>query len=60
MGPCLLESNDHGNAEGKCLTRAGGSTPEYVAALALLLVFTILLPGLLWTLFSKRRLAILP
>ncbi|MDF1799884.1 MAG: ABC transporter permease subunit [Planctomycetota bacterium] len=33
---------------------------EYVAALALLLVFTILLPGLLWTLFSKRRLAILP
>jgi iron(III) transport system permease protein len=33
---------------------------EYVAALSLLLVFTILLPGLLWTLFSRRRLAILP
>lgn len=33
---------------------------EYVAALSLLLVFTILLPGLLWTLFSRRRLVILP
>jgi len=33
---------------------------EYVAALSLLIVFTILLPGLLWTLFSRRRLAILP
>ena len=33
---------------------------EYVAALALLLIFTILLPGLLWTLFGKKRLEILP
>ena len=33
---------------------------EYVAALSLLIVFTILLPGLLWNLFSRRRLAILP
>lgn len=33
---------------------------EYVAALALLIVFAILLPGLLWSLFSRRRLAILP
>lgn len=33
---------------------------EYVAALSLLIVFAILLPGLLWNLFSRRRLAILP
>ena len=33
---------------------------EYVAALALLLIFTILLPGLLWHLFAKKRLEVLP
>lgn len=33
---------------------------EYVAALALLIVFTILLPGMLWSLFSKKRLTVLP
>ncbi|QDU67892.1 ABC transporter permease [Engelhardtia mirabilis] len=33
---------------------------DYVAALSLLLVFTIVLPGLLWNLFAKRRLEMLP
>jgi len=33
---------------------------SYVAALALLLVFAVLLPGLLWTLLVKRRLEVLP
>ena len=32
----------------------------FVSALALLVIFTILLPGLLWSLFSKSRLRILP
>ena len=32
----------------------------YVAALSLLLVFTVLVPGLLWTLFARRRLEVLP
>jgi len=32
---------------------------EYVAALALLLIFAILLPGALWTLFAKKRLEVL-
>lgn len=33
---------------------------DFVSALALLVIFTILLPGLLWSLFSKSRLRILP
>ncbi len=33
---------------------------DYVAALTLLLVFAILLPGLLWTLFARKRLEVLP
>ena len=33
---------------------------SYVAALSLLLLFAILLPGLLWTLFARKRLEILP
>ncbi len=33
---------------------------DFVSALALLVIFTILLPGLLWSLFSKSRLSILP
>jgi iron(III) transport system permease protein len=33
---------------------------SYVAALALLLVFAILLPGLLWSLFARKRLEVLP
>ena len=33
---------------------------SYVASLALLLVFAILLPGLLWTLFARKRLEVLP
>jgi iron(III) transport system permease protein len=33
---------------------------SYVAALSLLLVFAVLLPGLLWTLFSRKRLEVLP
>jgi iron(III) transport system permease protein len=33
---------------------------SYVAALSLLLVFAILLPGLLWSLFARRRLEVLP
>lgn len=33
---------------------------DYVAALSLLLVFTIVLPALLWNLFAKRRLEMLP
>ncbi len=33
---------------------------DYVAALTLLLVFAILLPGLLWTIFARKRLEILP
>jgi len=33
---------------------------DYVAALALLLAFAILLPGLLWSLFARRRLEVLP
>jgi iron(III) transport system permease protein len=33
---------------------------DWVAALSLLLVFTILLPGILWMLFSRRRLEVLP
>jgi iron(III) transport system permease protein len=32
----------------------------YVAALALLVAFSVLLPGLLWTLFARRRLELLP
>jgi iron(III) transport system permease protein len=32
---------------------------EYVAALALLLIFAILLPGALWSLFAKKRLEVL-
>lgn len=32
----------------------------YVAALSLLLVFAILLPGALWSLFAKKRLEVLP
>lgn len=32
----------------------------YVAALTLLLVFAILLPGILWSLFARRRLEVLP
>lgn len=33
---------------------------EYVAALTLLLVFAILLPGLLWSLLARKRLELLP
>jgi iron(III) transport system permease protein len=33
---------------------------DFVAALALLLVFLILLPGVLWSLFGRRRLELLP
>ncbi|QDV07089.1 molybdate ABC transporter permease protein [Planctomycetes bacterium Poly30] len=33
---------------------------DFVSALALLVIFTVLLPGLLWSLFSKARLRILP
>jgi len=33
---------------------------EYVAALALVLVFTILLPGMLWAAFAKRPAKVLP
>ena len=33
---------------------------DYVAALTLLLVFAILLPGLLWSIFARKRLEILP
>jgi iron(III) transport system permease protein len=33
---------------------------SYVAALSLLLVFAILLPGLLWSLFARKRLEVLP
>lgn len=32
----------------------------YVASLSLLLVFAILLPGLLWSLFARKRLEVLP
>lgn len=32
----------------------------FVAALSLVLVFTIVLPGLLWTLFARKRLEVLP
>jgi hypothetical protein len=32
----------------------------FVAALALLLVFLIVLPGLLWSLFARKRLELLP
>lgn len=33
---------------------------DYVAALALLVVFFVVAPGLLWTLFARRRLEVLP
>ena len=33
---------------------------SFIAALALMIVFAILLPGLLWSLFAKKRLEILP
>ena len=33
---------------------------SYVASLCLLLVFAILLPGLLWSLFARKRLEVLP
>lgn len=33
---------------------------DFVAALALLVVFFVLLPGLLWSLFARRRLEVLP
>jgi ABC-type spermidine/putrescine transport system permease subunit II len=33
---------------------------DFVAALALLVVFFVLLPGLLWSLFARRRLEFLP
>jgi len=33
---------------------------DFVAAMALLLVFLILLPGTLWAVFSRRRLEVLP
>jgi len=33
---------------------------SYVASLALLLVFAILLPGLLWSFFARKRLEVLP
>ena len=33
---------------------------DFVAALALLVVFVILLPGLLWSLSGGRRLEVLP
>lgn len=33
---------------------------DFVAALALLVVFFVVAPGLLWTLFARRRLEILP
>ena len=33
---------------------------DFVAALALMLVFLILLPGTLWALFARRRLEVLP
>ncbi|MFT5288646.1 MAG: iron(III) transport system permease protein [Planctomycetota bacterium] len=33
---------------------------SYVAALSLLLLFAILLPGILWSLFARKRLEILP
>jgi len=33
---------------------------DFVAALALIVVFLIVLPGLLWTLFARRRMEILP
>jgi iron(III) transport system permease protein len=33
---------------------------DFVAALCLLIVFFLLLPGLLWSLFAKRRVEVLP
>ena len=33
---------------------------SYVAALSLLVIFAIVLPGLLWSLFARKRLEILP
>ncbi len=33
---------------------------DFVAALALMIVFLILLPGMLWMLFARRRLEVLP
>ncbi|MEZ6004472.1 MAG: ABC transporter permease subunit [Planctomycetota bacterium] len=33
---------------------------DYVAALALVTLFVILLPGLLWTLFARRKMEVLP
>jgi len=33
---------------------------DYVAALSLLVVFFVVAPGLLWTLFARRRLEVLP
>jgi len=33
---------------------------NYVAALSLLVIFVVILPGLLWALFSNRRMEILP
>ena len=33
---------------------------DFVAALTLLMVFLLVLPGLLWTLFARERLEVLP
>jgi hypothetical protein len=33
---------------------------SYVAALSLLVMFTILLPGILWSVFARKRLEVLP
>jgi hypothetical protein len=33
---------------------------DFVAALALIVVFFVLLPGLLWSLFARERLEVLP
>jgi hypothetical protein len=33
---------------------------DFVAALALMLVFLILLPGTLWALLARRRMEVLP
>ncbi|TDJ69553.1 MAG: iron ABC transporter permease [Planctomycetota bacterium] len=56
----ILVSAANGTAMFRIFNQVHFGRDDFVAALALLIVFVAVLPGLLWTLFGGRKLEVLP
>lgn len=56
----ILVSAANGTAMFRVFNQVHFGRDDFVAALALLIVFVTVLPGLLWTLFGGRRMEVLP